>query len=84
MSTLIQDSYLPAAIDCDNFKNRIPKDLEINSDILRYIIPNESTHYTIPQFRLKKSLRYKMTTDDKEVIDEILYTRLDLDVYSVR
>ena len=71
-------------LELDQFGQPIPQNLELNTDLLQHMFPNETNEHDLPYYRLKQYLRYKTKPDDKEIIKELQHTRLNYDVFSVR
>jgi hypothetical protein len=70
--------------ELDNYGRPIPSNLKLNVDLLEHIDPNETDQHSLPYYRVKKYLRYKIKQDDRDILDQILRDRLSKEVFSAR
>ena len=54
------DGKRQAIVELDNHGRPIPINLELNIDLVEHIDPNETNELSLPYYRVKKYLKYKI------------------------
>ena len=54
------DGKRQAIVELDNHGRPIPINLELNKDLVEHIDPLETNELTLPYYRVKKYLKYKI------------------------
>ena len=75
------DGKKPATLDDDG--RPIPKNLELNSELEKYVDPSETKEDTVPYYKLKMYLKYELKEDDKKILATIVKNRMSTNVQSL-